>query len=56
MAALTVTCHLMGPLIILHTEPLLTVLMALMASAEDLVAEDLAEDSASAEAEDGGEA
>ena len=56
MAVPMVTCHLMGLPIILHTEPLLTALMAL---AEDLdlaedfaVAEDLAEDLA--EAEDGG--
>jgi hypothetical protein len=40
MAAVTVTCRLMEPVIILHTERLLTVLMDLV---EDL-----------AEAEDGG--
>ena len=58
MAALTVwvTYHLMGPVTILHTQPILTVRMAVAedsAAAEDLAAaEDSAEDLA--EAEDGG--
>jgi hypothetical protein len=52
MAAPTVTCHLMGPPIILRTEPLLTVLMALAGDLD--LAEALAEDLDLAEEEDGG--
>ena len=57
MAAPMVTCRLMEPVIILHTEPLLTALMAVAEASAEASAEDLAVAEASAEAsveEDGG--
>ena len=54
MAAPMVTCRLMEPVIILHTEPLLTALMAVAEDSAEASAEASAEDSAEASAEEDG--